>query len=148
MSHHFIHFRISSETHTTLSPASVEPTYYDTIEPMSHEDQVFDSSTLYDSDDEDPWIPYTGQPYRHYYTRQDLESQPLPFCNSPESCSFMFSQAPIWITVLVCVVAVVGFGIVLGFFGCCCEGHRVKIPPSRVLLYGCTQDCFGTSGRC
>jgi hypothetical protein len=130
MSHHFIHFRISSEAHYALSPASAEPTYYGTIEPIFQEDQVFDNSTLYDSDDEDQafdsstlydsddensWIPYTQQPYRYYYTRQDLESQLPLFCNSLENCGLIFSQVPIWVTVLVCLMAVVGFGTVLGF---------------------------------
>jgi hypothetical protein len=127
MSHLFIHFNIFSEANDTLSPASAEPTYYGTIEITPQEDQAFDSSTLYDSDDEDPWIPYAGQPYRYYYTRRDLESQLPPFCNSPENCGWIFSQAPIWVTVLVYLMAVVEFGTVLGFFvaiaGDVCNGN-------------------------
>lgn len=81
-----------------------------------HEDLHLDGSTMYDSDNsDDSWIPYTGPPYRYYYKRQDLEWQSPPFCHTAEDYWLILSYAPIWLTVLVSLVAIVGFGFVTGF---------------------------------
>jgi hypothetical protein len=124
MSHHIFQPTMFSEPSVYVTPPSPQlPSYgtmeyapcQDTIEYDSCEDSCFDDSTIYDSDYSDHLAPYTGPLCRYNHERQDLEWQSPPFCHSVEDCWFIFSYAPIWLTVLVCLMAIIGLGFVIGF---------------------------------